>query len=116
MKKVRSVIPCWRERKRYLVFEVLSKSKIKAISDLSKAIWRSHLALCGELGAAYAGISLVEFDAKSQRGILRVNHDQLHNVRASMALVTEVGKEPAVLKSIGVSGILRKAEGRYTAS
>ncbi|MEK7856203.1 MAG: Rpp14/Pop5 family protein, partial [Acidobacteriota bacterium] len=71
---MKAVLPSWREKKRYVAFEVLSKSKIKAVSEVSKAIWRSHLALSGELGAAQAGMLFLQnkYNPATQRGILKV--------------------------------------------
>ncbi len=57
-----------------------------------------------------------KYDPEKQRGLLRVSHDQVHHVRASLALVRKVGEQPVVVRSIGVSGVLRKAESRYCAS
>ena len=118
MKRVKAVLPSWREKKRYIAFEVLSKSRIKAVSEVSKALWRSHLALAGELGAARAGMLFLndKYDMQSQRGIIRVSHDQVHHVRASLALVMSIEQQPVIVRSIGSSGVLRKAEGRYLAS
>jgi RNase P/RNase MRP subunit POP5 len=115
---VKAVLPSWREKKRYLAFEVLSRSRIKAVSEVSKAIWRSNLAVCGELGAAQAGMLFLhnKYNPQSQRGLLRVSHDQVHHVRASLALVKQIEQQPVIVRSVGSSGILRKAEGLYLAS
>jgi ribonuclease P/MRP protein subunit POP5 len=115
--RVKTLLPSWREKKRYLAFEVLSQSRIKAVSDVSKAVWRSHLAACGEMGAARAGMLFMDkWDPARQRGLLRVSHDQLHQVRMSLALIERINEQPVVVRSVGVSGILRKAEARYVAS
>ena len=118
MTRIKAVLPTWRERKRYLAFEVLSKSKIKAVSEVSKAVWRSSLAVCGEVGAAKQGMLFLnnKYDPAAQRGLIRVSHDQVHHVRASLALVNKIDNSPVIVRSTGVSGILRKAEGRYLAS
>jgi RNase P/RNase MRP subunit POP5 len=118
MIRVKPVLPSWREKKRYLAFQVLSKSRIKAVSEVSKAVWRSHLAVCGELGAGQAGMLFLQdkYNPSTQKGLLRVSHDQLHHVRASLALVRQIDSQPVVVRSVGASGIMRKAEGRYLAS
>jgi RNase P/RNase MRP subunit POP5 len=116
-RRVKTLLPSWRERKRYLAIEVLSKSRIKAVADVSKAVWRSPLATCGELGAAKAGMLFMDkWDPVRQRGLLRVNHDQLHQVRLSLALIERINEQPVVVRSVGASGVLRKAEARYVAS
>ena len=117
-RRVKTLLPSWRERKRYLAFEVLSNSRIKAVSDVSKAVWRSHLAICGEAGAAKAGLIFMhdKWNAEKQRGLLRVSHDQLHQLRLSLALIERVNEQPVIVRSTGASGVLRKAEGRYVAS
>ena len=59
MAKIKPVLPSLREKKRYLVFEIVSKEPIKDFSVISKAIWKALLDLSGVLGASKAGIWLL---------------------------------------------------------
>jgi ribonuclease P/MRP protein subunit POP5 len=104
--------PSKRERNRYLVYTVTSDSSVKG-DEIGKAIWASALQLLGELGIARSGLRVVDFDEKNQTGVIKVNHRSVEEARLVLALVKEVNKKPAILTVIGVSGILKKARGKW---
>lgn len=111
MAKIKALLPTLREKKRYLAFEILSKNKIKAHASVSKAIWQGMLSYVGTKGAAQAGLMLLpeKYNERSQRGIARVSNTHVDNLKASLALITEIDAAPAIVRSIGVSGSLKKA-------
>jgi ribonuclease P/MRP protein subunit POP5 len=113
MAKLKAILPSLREKKRYLAFEVLSKGKIKQFSSVSKAVWQGMLAFNGAKGAAQAGIWLLpeKYNERLQKGIVRVNNRSVDALKAGLALVQEVENTPAAIRSIGVSGSLKKATG-----
>ena len=115
MSRLKPLLPTLKEKKRYLAFEIISKSKIKAFSDVSKAILASALSFAGTKGVAKMGMWVIEnkYSADTQRGLIRVTHTSLDELRASIALVKEIGEQDVVVKSLGVSGIMAKAEKRY---
>jgi RNase P/RNase MRP subunit POP5 len=110
-------MPTLKEKKRYLAFEIISKSKIKAFSEVSKAIWTSTLSFAGTKGAARMGIWAFpeKYNPEKQKGIIRVSHTSLDDLKASLALINEIEQQPVIVRSIGASGILAKTE-KYTAS
>jgi len=111
MAKLKPILPALREKKRYLVFEILSKSKIKSFTSVSKAIWQGMLSYNGTHGAAHAGILLLgeKYDPQSQRGIIRVSHRGVDALKAGLTTVQEIDATPAIVRSISVSGSLKKA-------
>ena len=50
---------------------------------------------------------------RQQRGLIRVNHKYVEDLKASLALIKEIEQQPAIVRSIGASGILAKAEQKY---
>lgn len=104
--------PSKRERNRYLVYAVASDAPAKA-DEIGKAIWASALGFLGELGVARSGLRIVDFDEKKQRGIIKVGHKSVEEGRVVLALVKEVNKRPVALRVTGVSGILKKAKGKW---
>lgn len=110
MAKLKPILPSLREKKRYLAFEVLSKSRIKSYSSVSKAIWQGMLSFNGTRGAAQAGMMLLpeKYDDKTQRGIIRVNHKAVDALKGSLVLVQDIDNTPSIVRSLGVSGSLRK--------
>jgi|TARA_B100001971_G_C17911921_1_gene393324 ribonuclease P/MRP protein subunit POP5 len=117
-KKIKPLLPSLREKKRYLAFEVLSEGKISDINDVSDAILGSSEEFLGQLGMSKAGLMVLKdkYDPNMQKGIIRVNHKNVDNLRAALTMVNKIGKGEAIVKSIGVSGILKKAEKNYIAS
>jgi len=106
MNKIKPMLPTLRERKRYLVYEVLSKSPSKKENEIVRNI-RETL---GVFDSAEAGIVPVEYNAKKQRGILRMAHTSLDKVRAGIAML----KFPnSIVHTVGVSGTLLKVRSRY---
>ena len=116
MKKIKPLLPSLREKKRYVVFEVLSDSKLNA-SSIKEQIMTSALNLIGERGVANAGILFPKetYNPENQRGILRVNNKYVNEIKSALALVQNIENEDVIVKSVGVSGILKKAQEKYLA-
>lgn len=116
--KIKPLLPSQREKKRYLVFEIISKNKVKPLSEITNAIWNSVLTFVGQAGAAKAGISVLQdkYDSSRQRGMIRVSHKMLDVLKAALTLIREINNEPVIVRSLGTSGILKKAEKKYYAS
>ena len=113
--KLKPVLPSLREKKRYLVFEVISKEKISDSGLVSEAIQDCSLGFLGQLGAAKAGIMVLgnKWNPSLQRGIIKVNHKNVDALKASLVFANKIGNNEAIFRSIGVSGILRKAENKF---
>lgn len=111
---MKPLLPTLREKKRYLVFEVVSERKL-AWEAVRSAVESGVLRHIGELGYARAGVQLLpeHWHAQSSRGMLRVSHTSLGEVRSSLGLVREAGGVPVIVRSVGASGILGRAVGRY---
>ena len=74
MKRVKPIIPSLRERKRYLVFEIISKGKIGDYKAISGALHASLADFFGDLALSKAGIMVLEDQYKDNKGIIKVNH------------------------------------------
>ena len=113
-RKLKPILPSLREKKRYLVFEVISKGKI-SFEGVYNAIMNAVLGFLGQFGAAQAGIIMLadKWDEQHQRGVIKVSHRSVDNLRASLIFINKINNENVIVKSIGVSGILKKAVRRY---
>ena len=113
--KIKPLSPSLREKKRYLVFEVLSEAKIKDFSKVKDSILETGSFFLGKLGMAEAGIILMEdkYDANKNKGIIRVNHKHVHHLKSVLTLVKKIDDNEVIVRSIGVSGILKKAEENF---
>ena len=109
-KALKSLLPSLKERKRYLVFEMISKTKISDFKAVKDEIMSSASSLIGDLGMARASIKFIDEKTKDNKGMIMVNHDFLDHLRASLALVRSIRGIPAIVRSIGASGMINKAE------
>lgn len=116
-KKIKAVLPSLREKKRYLVFEITSKKDIKSFSEVSNLIWQSLFSFLGEIETAKAGIWVLpdKWNPKEQKGIIKVNNNYLDKLKTALALIKNFKKQQIVIKSVGVSGMINKAEKKYFA-
>ncbi len=107
-KDLKALLPSLKERKRYLVFEVISKSKIDDFKAVKDEIAASMASLIGDIGMAGASIQFIK--ERENKGLIMLNHNFLDHLRASLALVRTIKGVPALLRSVGVSGMINKAE------
>ena len=103
-------MPSLREKKRYIGFEVISEKAID-FQRTADAIWSAALQFVGVKGAAAAGIVPVveRWDEKRQRGVVRVAHTSVDDVKASFLFINNVEGSPVVVRSTRVSGAVAKA-------
>ena len=108
--KQKPLLPSLKEKKRYIVFEVLSDTKF-SFSIIKDIILDSYRKLFGELGLAESGIDFVEF--KDNNGIIKVSNKSVNNIKASFCFIRKVNKQDVIVRSLGVSGILNKARSKF---
>ena len=113
--KLKPLMPTLREKKRYLVYEAISKNKFNDAIHVNKAILDASKEFLGSLGMAKAGILPLDdqWSQDMQRGIIRVNNKQVDNVKAAFVFVKSIGAHEAIVRSIGASGVLKRAKQKY---
>jgi len=116
--KIKPILPSLREKKRYLAFEVISKSRINSFNDVSESINQNCRQFIGDLGMSQAGILILEdkWNPQLQKGILKVSHKSVDRIKASLSLIKNIKEEEVIIRSVGLSGILKKAQNKYMAS
>jgi len=114
-RELKPILPSLREKKRYLAFEVISKKAINDFAQVSNAIMHASFQFLGQLGAAKAGIITLpnKWNTELQRGIIKVSHRHVDALRAALIFADKIDNNDAIFRSVGVSGILNKAEKRY---
>ena len=110
--KLKPILPSLREKKRYLVFELISKNRIEDAVLVSNAIMKYSLQFLGQFGVAKAGIIVLnnKWDSSLQRGIIKVSHKSIEALKAALVFACKIENEDVIFRSVGVSGILNKAE------
>ena len=114
MEKIKAVLPSLREKKRYLVFEVISNNPIES-SAINDSIKDSYKELYGQIGLSKAGLLFInkKFNREKQRGIVKVCNKYVEKLRFSLSLIKKIEINKAIVRSVGCSGILKKAEKNY---
>lgn len=113
--KIKPLLPTLKEKKRYLAFEILSKKQIKAFSSISRAVWSAVTGFVGSKGASEMGLQVFpeKYDNSKQKGLIKTSHKTVDALRASLAFITEIENQPVIVRSLGLSGIMKKAEQKY---
>jgi ribonuclease P/MRP protein subunit POP5 len=94
-----------------VLFEVVSDRKF-AKEQVKKAIVSVLFENLGNMGLADAEFAFIDFDEKSQKGILRCTNKKLEQVRAALALLSEIDLYKAFVYIRTVTGSLKKAASR----
>ncbi|MFA5141745.1 MAG: Rpp14/Pop5 family protein [Candidatus Woesearchaeota archaeon] len=110
--KMQRLLPSLREKKRYLVFRVLSKSKIQSQNNLLSQLKLEISSYFGQLGMSLAGIQLMKelYNPETQSGIIRVSNRFVNQLKTSLMLITQLNESEVIVKSVNVSGMINKAK------
>lgn len=112
MGKLKPLRPTLREKKRYVAFKAISNNKI-SIDDTYKKVIEEYRFLYGQNGLSKAGAMLIKSKCSKDVGIARISHKCVDDFRTSMAMVRKINEHDTIVKSIGSSGILKKAHEKY---
>lgn len=112
-KSLKTLLPTLKEKKRYLVFEIISKHRFEDFRIPKSQISSKISDFLGLLGSAKAGIQILKYDKESQKGIMRVNHNHVDELKSALMFIDKIDSKSAIVNPIGVSGILKKAEEKY---
>lgn len=107
---MKPLLPSLKERKRYLAFEVISNKQISTFKIVSRSVWDGVLNYIGTKGSARAGAWLLHDKWKKNKGIIRVNNKYVDDLKASLTLIKKIDNQDVIVRSLGVSGMLNKAE------
>lgn len=110
--KIKPILPSLREKKRYLAFEIISKDSI-SLESANKAIYGQCFGYIGELGMSRAGMLMLNDKYKNNKGILKVNHKNVDNIKSSLMLIRKINNQDVIIRVLGVSGILKKTNEKF---
>ncbi len=95
-----------KQKKRYLVFEVISDKKI-LIGEIEKTVFQALLSFLGELGVSR--VSPMFIKGNQQRFILKVNNKYVKEVQAALILIKTIKNIDVIVKSLTTAGTIKKA-------
>ncbi|MDH7564046.1 MAG: Rpp14/Pop5 family protein [Candidatus Bathyarchaeota archaeon] len=102
-------------KRRYLALSIDSQESFSS-EEFINAVWLAVQKLFGECGASQTGLRLIDYDAGSKLAVIRVFHVAVEQVRAALAAITEIGRKPAAVHVITVSGTLKALYSRINSS
>ena len=109
--KLKHLLPSLREKKRYIVYEVQTKTPITR-TEATKEVSNTMKQFIGDLGVAQVGLMHLK-DWKDNKGILKVNAQHVDHAKASLSLIKTINDKKVIVKSIAVSGIINKLRKKY---
>ena len=110
--KEKAIIPSLREKRRYLAYNVISQDKIN-LASIKNSINDNCYDFLGQLDYSRAGIMIMD---SGNNGVIRVSNKYLSKVRAAIMFIDKIDNKPVIVRTITVSGILKKARARIEAS
>ena len=109
---MKPILPTLKEKKRYLVFEIISEDKIS--KDVAqKTIMSECLKFLGELGISRSGLMIVNDQWSKNKGIIKTNNKYLDEVKLALSLIKKMDNKKIIVNIVGVSGILKKAKNKF---
>lgn len=104
------LLPSLCQKKRYLVFEVISKEKF-SYPEIREEAEKALTSFLGQLGLSQASPHFLpeKFNQDKQRFLLKVSHKYVDEVKAALTLSKKIKNTPIIIRSIITSGTLKKA-------
>ena len=106
--KLKILLPSLRERKRYILFKVISEEPIN-YTFLKEAITSSILKFYGELGFSKLSLKFLDerWNEKEQVGIIQCNNLSVPSVITALGLVQRIGEARVNIKVLKISGTIK---------
>lgn len=101
-----------KEKKRYLVVEIISKEDKKfSFKEVKETLEKSFQENLGTFQLAKASVMILKekFNQDKQKFIIKVSNKYVDQILASLALTKEISVKKVILKSVCCSGTLKKA-------
>jgi len=112
--KPKTLSPTLRSKHRYIAYKVKSEREL-TYDDLVNSIWHSVMNFLGELGASKTNLWVIKntYNEKNKTGLIRCDHTQVEQVRASLALIQRIGDVRVIINVLGVSGTIKAARKKF---
>lgn len=105
------LLPSLRSSPRYIVFEIVSQKQF-SVADVAQEVDAALLRFVGQLGVAKAAPVFLKEKYKNNRFIVKVFHRYSDECKAAVILITTIKNVPVMVKSVAISGTLKKASAR----
>ena len=102
------LLPSLKQKKRYIVFEIVSKQSFSAL-EVKTEVEKALLLFLGQLGVAKASPLFLKEKYKNNRFIVKVNNSYVDECKAALLLIKKIKDTPVMIKSLITSGTIKKA-------
>lgn len=104
------LLPSLKQKKRYIVFEILSSKKF-SFPEIKEEAESTLLLFFGQWGLAKSSPLIIKekFNPEKQRFVIKINHKFIDELKAALTLSKKIKNTPVIIKSIITSGTLKKA-------
>ncbi|MHA1836164.1 MAG: Rpp14/Pop5 family protein [Candidatus Odinarchaeia archaeon] len=105
----------FKERKRYLIFRIITKDELVEISakHIVKAVSDRLIKLFGEVGASKTHFWLHYYDNKEKIGLIECRLKSLRILRAALASITKINTHKILFYTMGVTGTIKSAKRKF---
>lgn len=101
--------PVDKEKKRYVLFEIVSESNEKfSFKSVEAAILNSCRELLGEIFMGEAGIQIFEEKFDGQKGVIRVNTKWVKYLKTCLGNIYQIDNKKISIHVPKVSGLINK--------
>ena len=100
------LLPALKQKKRYIVFEIISADKYSE-KEIKEAVSISTKEFLGTFGLAKAGIMFIKH--KNNKFIIKVNHKYVDQCKSAIILIKKIKEKPVIIKSVTTTGMIKKA-------
>lgn len=80
--------------------------------DVSDALYQAVRGLFGDYGVSCLQPRLIEFDEETSKGIVRCSRGHTREMRAALALITEITSSVAAVRVTGASGTIKSLKAK----
>ncbi|MEE8354662.1 MAG: Rpp14/Pop5 family protein [Candidatus Bathyarchaeia archaeon] len=92
--------------RRYLAFSIDGGDDYSE-QEISDALYNAVRELFGDYGVSGLRPKLIEYDEEKREGIVRCSRSNTREMRAAMALITEISNREAAVRVMGASGTIK---------
>jgi ribonuclease P/MRP protein subunit POP5 len=108
-KKIKSLLPSLKERKRYLAIKIEPVHGLITRNPTEEIIQKIKNTL-GIFDSAEAGLMYLDYDSKNNISFIKCSAASLDKVRASLLFIDEIGTSKVILRSLKASGMVNQAK------
>ena len=80
--------------------------------EVSDALYQAVRELFGYLGVSSLRPRLIEYDEETRKGTVRCSRSHTREMRAALALITEISNSDAAVRVTGASGTIKSLKGK----